>query len=257
MFPFSPYQSAPLHPHIYLIHSDVTFDSPTGPIIRISPNAIHVADPNFHNTLYDPCGRWNKDSFTYTPFGLGDNPMRTLDHFEHHRRRSVWNEYFTPTAIANFQSVLNHHIDKLSKRIALHGESGARMNIGVAYSAMTMDIITDITTGRSIGCLDAEDFNEGVVTLFAGFGPVWRVTKHVPWMMNVIDVVPRWMVWILGTKARQYWELREVSGIYEARLIQGMEISSPPLMMVARNLSKSSSIPCLFLVAFLSWAKCA
>lgn len=107
------------------------------------------------------------------------------------------------------------------------------MNIGVAFSALTMDMITEFTTGRSIACLDAEDFNEGVVTLFAGFGPIWRVAKHVPRMMEVFKMVPSWTMGMLGTKARQYRELQEVSGRYgrcTKRLI------SEPLMMIVRDL---------------------
>lgn len=37
------------------------------------------------------------------------------------------------------------------------------MDIGVAYAALTMDTITEYAMGKSLGCLDMDDFNKNLV----------------------------------------------------------------------------------------------
>ncbi|KAL8696123.1 MAG: hypothetical protein Q9224_002960, partial [Gallowayella concinna] len=135
-----------------------------GPIVRISPNELHVNDPNFYDTLYSPEGRWEKSGFTYKPFAFGAFAFTALNHDEHQQRRQPWNSFFTKTAVNSLEARITTQIDKLSSRIEEFASSGKILPISVAYSAMTMDIITEYALGRSYGLLDHEAFNEALVT---------------------------------------------------------------------------------------------
>ncbi|KAI9718808.1 MAG: hypothetical protein M1828_006570 [Chrysothrix sp. TS-e1954] len=180
-----------------------------GPIIRISPNELHIADPYFHTRLYNYDGRWDKYNFVYRPFGFGDSPFLAIEHGEHQRRRRLWDPFFSQQEIARLRPVLDLGIEKLSERIAEFAASGSVLKIGIAYSALTMDIITEYATGTSYGNLDIEDFNGDLVYCFAGFGPVWRVAKHVPWLLPCFMKLPNGIIGMLGSKASLYRKLQE------------------------------------------------
>ena len=76
---------------------------------------------------------------------------------------------------------------------------------------MTMDITTVYATGNSYGNLDRKDFNQALVYCFAGFGPVWRIAKHIPWLVTVFMMFPSWMMTLLSETTAQYRALQEVT----------------------------------------------
>ena len=75
---------------------------------------------------------------------------------------------------------------------------------------MTMDIITEYGTGASYGNLDHADFNKALVYCFAGFGPVWRIAKHMPWLVPLFMMFPSWVLVRLSETTAQYRALQEV-----------------------------------------------
>ena len=190
---------------------ELTFGITTGPFVRISPSEIHVNDPEFYDTLYSHDGRWDKYGFTYKPFAYGANAFTALGHDEHQKRRRPWNAFFTKEAVGSLEPIIKNQIEKLSSRIERVAFSGEALPIGVAYSAMTMDITTVYATGSSYGNLDQKDFNQALVYSFAGFGPVWRIAKHVPWLLSVFMMFPSWMMTMLSETTAQYRALQEVS----------------------------------------------
>ena len=190
-----------------------TLSSPehvSGPFVRISPNEIHVNDPDFYNKLYSPEGRWNKFAFTYQPFAFGASAFTALGHDEHQRRRQPWNAFFTKEAVSGLELTIKNQIERLSSRIEEFVSLGEVLPIGVAYSAMTMDITTVYATGSSYGNLDRQNFNQPLVYCFAGFGPVWRLAKHIPWLVSVFMMFPSWMMTMLSETTAQYRAFQEV-----------------------------------------------
>ncbi len=112
--------------------------------------------------------------------------------------------------MSTLEPVLIKQIEKLSSRIEVFASSDEVLPIGVAYSAMTMDIVTEYATGSSYGNLNYEDFNQALVYCFAGFGPVWRFAKHMPWLVSLFMMFPSWMIVMLSETTAQYRALQEV-----------------------------------------------
>ena len=160
--------------------------------------------------LYSHDGRWDKYGFTYKPFAYGASTFTALGHDEHQKRRRPWNAFFTKEAVSSLEPIIKKQIEKLSSRIESVAFSGEALPIGVAYSAMTMDITTVYATGSSYGNLDRKDFNQALVYCFAGFGPLWRIAKHIPWLVSVFMMFPSWMMTMLSETTAQYRALQEV-----------------------------------------------
>lgn len=119
--------------------------------------------------------------------------------------------YFSPAVVASLKPILDTHIEKLAKRIEGFAVSGQPLSVGVAYSALTMDIITEYATGSSYDNLSLDDFNQALVDCFAGFGVVWRSAKQVPWLLPLFMSFPSWMMRMMSAKTREYRALQEVS----------------------------------------------
>lgn len=68
------------------------------------------------------------------------------------------------------------------------------LRLDVAATALTLDVITDYSFGKSWGCLDAP-----------GFAPQWKrvmtnlfepvpVAKQFPWILTVMNSLPLWAI---------------------------------------------------------------
>ena len=100
--------------------------------------------------------------------------------------------------MSTLEFILIKQIEKPSSRIEDFESSNEVLSIGVACSAMTMDIVTEYATGNSNGNMNYKDFNQGLVHCFAGFGRVWRFADYMPWLVSLFMMLPSWMMIILS-----------------------------------------------------------
>ena len=169
-----------------------------GPIIRISPYEVHVNDPRFQDTLYRQDGRWEKYQWTYEPLGNSASMHGTMDHDIHRMRRAALNPFFSKQRILTATSSIQTQIEKLSSRLDRFVDSGKVVHIGAAYSALTMDVVTDYVLEKSYGNLDHEDFNSDFVTTINNQGTIWRVGKHVRLLSKLFFKAPLWAIRIIS-----------------------------------------------------------
>lgn len=181
-----------------------------GPIVRISPYEVHVNDPRFQDTLYRQDGRWEKYQWTYEPLGNSASMHGTVDHDIHRMRRAALNPFFSKQRISTATSSIQTQIGKLSSRLDGFVVSGKVANIGAAYSALTMDIVTDYILEKSYGNLDCEDFNFDFVTTINNQGGVWRVGKHLRWFSKFFFKAPLWAIRIISPSLITYKVFLEV-----------------------------------------------
>ncbi len=181
-----------------------------GPIIRISPYEVHVNDPCFQDTLYRQDGRWEKYQWTYEPLGNAASMHGTVDHDIHRMRRAALNPFFSKQRISTATSSIQTQIEKLLSRLDGFVDSGKVANIGAAYSALTMDIVTDYILEKSYGNLECEDFNFDFVTTINNQGGVWRVGKHLRWFSRLFFKAPLWAIRIMSPSLITYKVFLEV-----------------------------------------------
>ncbi|KAI0914391.1 cytochrome P450 [Ustulina deusta] len=163
-----------------------------GPIIRISPHELHVADAAFFDTLYRTDGHWDKYSWAYDAFGAKGSTVFGSNHDAHRAHRRAIAPLFSKTAVVSRLDILSRNVDKLSKRISLvTGDTGdTTLDLGAAISAFTRDIANEFIIGKAYNELDLDDFGVGLSIASSGAGPFWRITKHVRWFGPAIKVMP-------------------------------------------------------------------
>lgn len=127
----------------------------------------------------------------------------TIGHDQHRFRRGALNPFFSKQKITALESVMQAQVEKLSKRIEEFAASGKVLPNGTAYSAFTMDVVTEYCMEKSYGNLDYEDFNQSMADCVKGIGPVWRLGKHMTWIPSLFAAVSSCIIESLDPKSGQ------------------------------------------------------
>ncbi|KAK7752472.1 hypothetical protein SLS62_005625 [Diatrype stigma] len=166
-----------------------------GPIIRISPEELHVLDPAFFETLYRMDGRWDKYAWANDAFGAKGSTIFAPNHDVHHARRRAIAPFFSKQNVAGRQELIRRNVDKLCQRITKL--TGTSFNLGAAASAFARDVANEFIIGKQYNELDLEDFGINLSMSSQGMGAFWRTTKHIRWFGPAMKAVP--VEWAMKT----------------------------------------------------------
>ena len=162
-----------------------------GPIVRVGPNEIHVADPSFYESLY------NFDSSIDRPKSTLDN-LQFSSSFERHKsRRRVFEPHFSKQAVYRLEPCIRSNVTKFCERLAEARNSKTPASISIIARCFTADVISEYVFAQSYGFLDdtaeSEKFLGAQNTLFK---TVFLYTNFRPakWFFNSIGALPEWML---------------------------------------------------------------
>lgn len=164
-----------------------------GPIVRINPWEVHVADPEFFSELYaGPGRRRDKWNFYTQQFGAPQSALATVDHNLHRLRRSALNPFFSTQSVRNLQPVIEERVDALldSFRNYAYVSNGQPLDVMYPYSAFTHDVINEYAFARSDHLVEKSDFGAEITNdLLVGthMGPF---VKHVNWVLTLVNALP-------------------------------------------------------------------
>ncbi|KIA75613.1 cytochrome P450 [Aspergillus ustus] len=148
-----------------------------GPIIRKAPNEISIQDPDYLDTFFAG-GRRDRYS---RQGGEGQGSVQgTLLASDHKRRRGALTRFFSKRSLTTLEPQIVEKVEQLSERIE-EGflKTGNVLEAGVAFGALTLDVITDYCFDQSFGCLQKPDL-----------APEWR---HIFWqMLGSIPLLRNW-----------------------------------------------------------------
>ncbi|KAI0543943.1 hypothetical protein F4679DRAFT_566696 [Xylaria curta] len=159
-----------------------------GPIIRISPYELHVADPAFFETLYRTDGRWDKYSWAYDAFGAKGSTVFGSKHDAHKAHRRAIAPLFSKTNVVSRVDLVSRNVIKLSQHISKLSHTAATFDLGAAVSAFTRDTANEFIIGKAYDELSLDDFGVELSIASSGSGPFWRITKHVRWFGPGVSV---------------------------------------------------------------------
>ncbi|KAL9617958.1 MAG: hypothetical protein Q9160_007263 [Pyrenula sp. 1 TL-2023] len=170
-----------------------------GPIIRINPNELHIADPDYYDTVYTGASRVTDK---YPPsagrFGNTFSFFATVDHYEHRRLRAPISPFFSKQSILKFSNDILNVSDHLLERLRECADKGKLVDLRDAYTATTADIITEYSFCKRKNALQHEDF---MPMLFKGAiqsAEMTHVFFQMPWVLPMMNLFPKWLVKIMS-----------------------------------------------------------
>ena len=181
-----------------------------GPIVRITPDELHIDDPDFYDTLYTFKGRWSKDPFTALSLSTG-SILGTLDHDLHRLRRAAIQPFFAKSKIYALEPVIQTLVEKLCTRMQEYQEREQPVPLREAYQCFAADVVTEYCFAENGGLLDYPDFAvQDWANLQQGFRTGFRI-KYLPWLLPIIRLTPKWMLGLIFPAARNFGVWNQVS----------------------------------------------
>ncbi|CAI7625218.1 unnamed protein product [Penicillium pancosmium] len=162
-----------------------------GPIVRISPNEVHIIDPLFYDEIYAPSSRRrDKDVRVTKATGVEGSMIATAPHDHHRIRRAILGEFFSRRSILNMTPIIDEYLQKLGDRLGqLHG-SKTVIRLDNALNAFTSDIITEYCYGKSWGFLQDEHFRSDTRGALLETANTLHIGQFAPWLIRLLRRVP-------------------------------------------------------------------
>ena len=163
-----------------------------GPIVRITPDELHVQDSDFYEELYVKAGRGDKYEWMSGRFGNESSIFTTASSELHRTRRAALSSFFSKKKITGFEPVIREKLDKLCHKIAqFEGEVFA---INKAWMAFAGDVVMQYAFATSYDHIDTPDFSETFHEPFMAVSQLSHLTLQFPILHPLLKALPDWLL---------------------------------------------------------------
>ncbi|KAL3481678.1 cytochrome P450 [Aspergillus californicus] len=163
-----------------------------GPIIRVTPDEIHINDVGFLDTVYAPAKN-PRDKYDYqlrslrVPGGIGT----TADFNLHKIRRESLTPFFSKRNILYLERVIAEKVEQLQVLIASHAADKTPVNLSDAFFAFSNDVVTNFLFAHQANILADEDtaatLRKNSKELMMGI----NLNKHFPQVPDFLESLPQ------------------------------------------------------------------
>ncbi|KAF1977690.1 putative P450 monooxygenase [Bimuria novae-zelandiae CBS 107.79] len=180
-----------------------------GPVVRINPKELHVADPAFYDSVYvGPGRRTEKWEYSARMFGTTSAAVGTIGHELHRVRRGALNGFFSKRAVANPATSIQQVVDHGCKLLRSRGVDDRVLNLRSFFAAFSADVIGLVAFGSNYKLLEREDFEPGWQKLMMDLSRGTHLMKQLPWAYPLLKVIPQLVVSLLHPPGTRLFKIR-------------------------------------------------
>ncbi|KAJ5109198.1 benzoate 4-monooxygenase cytochrome P450 [Penicillium angulare] len=198
-----------------------------GPIVRITPNELHINDPYFYDEIYAGGNRKRDKTIEFSNAGSFNGALlTTIFHDQHRFRRGIINKLFSTQAVRNFDASIQEHVDTLVHVLEEAKRTDSVVKLTELFGALSADVVSQFTYGTSHGYLKGDsnemDLLEAVysATVFA------HTTFAFPFLATMALKLPFAVLRKLPINTVPILELREWAGLKIAEVAQQQKIKT-------------------------------
>ncbi|CAO2652154.1 Nn.00g004370.m01.CDS01 [Neocucurbitaria sp. VM-36] len=159
-----------------------------GPIIRVTPNELHIRDPRFYDEVYGKSLHLDKEGWDKR-FGCAGGLLPTVKAEHHKRRRAALAPMFSRRSILDFIHIIYRHVDTLSLRMQEFEARKEPLNLTLVFPALTGDIIMDYFFGFNYAQLKHPQF-ESFHDAFIKIGGTGHIATQFPMIYPIMNSIP-------------------------------------------------------------------
>jgi hypothetical protein len=162
-----------------------------GPIIRISPNGVHIADSDAYEKIYHVGSPFGKDEWYYQ-VAFGPETFFTVnDNVKHREGREPVSQFFSRRhVIGSMQKVVQAEVARCSDRMEeLVGEKKP-VPIHRIFRCITTDVITEVAWGWDDQLIHKHDFAAKFHDNLATVQQAMWVRLYFPRVTRLLNLTP-------------------------------------------------------------------
>ncbi|KAF9760615.1 hypothetical protein IL306_004235 [Fusarium sp. DS 682] len=156
----------------------------------MSPNRVHINDPNFYHKVYFTGTKFLKEPAMFKFAGELDALSFIMDPAAHKVRRGIVNPMFSPRAIKDFSPLALQIIKAALKKIGDSYETGQPVNLKRLESNFAMDIIMKLCFGKDMNCTKGKEGTEALVDSMVALPHSFSLIKHFPMLGKIMQSFP-------------------------------------------------------------------
>lgn len=164
-----------------------------GPVIRITPDEIHLSDPENLEKIYFVGSRYPKDAAFYGAFGADRSVFTAPSPDVHRVKRAALNPFFSRKKVLELEDIVQDKAEKLVGRMKKAFNSTGAIDLHHGFRAISVDVITDYAFGDSYNFLDRDDFGIDFFNGFRDTGPALWTFQQFPVIQRVAKKMPFWL----------------------------------------------------------------
>ncbi|KAL6720904.1 hypothetical protein ACLMJK_000003 [Lecanora helva] len=163
-----------------------------GPIVRVTPDELHVNDPAFIPELM-PVGKPRREKYKRLSqvFALSQATGVTVDHDLHRSRRGAMAKMFSKESIRRLEPIMRKSLDTLMVRLEEFRAKDAEIRLLPMFGAFTSDVITEYAYGFNSKWMAAPHFNEPFFKMLDGFHAFSALAVQFKWFLPLFFMLPR------------------------------------------------------------------
>ncbi|KAL2786798.1 cytochrome P450 [Aspergillus keveii] len=196
-----------------------------GPVIRVSPDRIHVGDPKFFHAVYSSGSKYLKDpGFFQTSGGISEALPALVDPEYHKRRRKMINSLFSLKSIEDLAPIVLGVIQRALKVAVDAHERKKPLDIQQLYTGVTIDTIMRVLCDKQLYLIDSEEEEPAFMATLRTFSENFFLMKHFPMLAALSAKMPSsWSEWLLPGDAQFRRKVTEWIEEREVKHSQGVQ----------------------------------
>ncbi|TGJ83733.1 hypothetical protein E0Z10_g5027 [Xylaria hypoxylon] len=163
-----------------------------GPVVRVSPDRVHVNDPEFFHEVYSSGSKYMKDpAFFQTSGGIAEALPAIVDVEYHKRRRKMINNLFSVPSMEALSHIVLEVVDSALRKAKEHYDAKKPLDIQRLYTGITIDTIMKVLCDRSLNLIEAKEEEPPFLATLRTFSESFFLLKHFPILIWLASSIPQ------------------------------------------------------------------
>ena len=128
-----------------------------GPIVRITPDEVHLSDPENYDKIYYMGTKYWKSPIFYNALCVPHSTFGTPPNDVHKIRRGALNPMFSRQKVLELEGIVQEKAEKVCARMQRGIDQGQPVDLHHAFRAVSVDVISDFAFDQCYDFLDRDD----------------------------------------------------------------------------------------------------
>jgi cytochrome P450 len=181
-----------------------------GPVVRITPNEVHLSDPDNYDTIYHVGTKYYKSPEFYRSFGLETASFGIISNEQHRVRRAALNPRFSRKTVLENEDLIQSKVWQLCRRMTDMFHANKPVDLHHGFRAVSIDVITDYAFNNCYNLLDKADFGLDYFTMVRSLTESFWIFNQFPLLQFVALKSPMWLAKSMNKHIGSYLQMRQV-----------------------------------------------